>query len=91
MILDVLVAILAAVAGFLAAIWLLVLWAGERTGAAFDRSPEPLDPIIGPRDRIVICDGGEPFIPMPEHLRTQDEMIAWMTKELPKLTARETP
>jgi hypothetical protein len=88
---DALVAVLAAVAGFFAAIWLLLLWVGEHTGAAFDRSPDPLDPILGPRDRIVICEGGEPFIPMPEHLRTHDEMVSWMTTELPKLTAGETP
>ena len=24
---------------------------------------------------------------MPNHLKTRDEMVAWMAKELPKLTA----
>jgi hypothetical protein len=86
---DVLVAVLAAAAGFLAAIWLLLLWVGDHAAAAFDRSPDALDPIMGPRDRIVIHDGGESFIPMPEELRTRDEMVAWMTKELPRLTAKE--
>lgn len=28
----------------------------------------------------------EPLIPMPGHLKTNSEMVAWMTKELPKLT-----
>lgn len=29
---------------------------------------------------------GSPFIAMPDSLKTHDEMIAWMTDELPKLT-----
>jgi hypothetical protein len=28
---------------------------------------------------------------MPGHLRSHDEMVAWMTKELPKLTAKTLP
>jgi hypothetical protein len=45
-----------------------------------------VDPIISPGLRIKVYDSGGPFIPMPNHLKTRDEMVAWMTKELPKLT-----
>jgi hypothetical protein len=45
------------------------------------------DPIIGHRDQVAIYDSHDSFIPMPEQLRTRDEMVAWMTEELPKLTA----
>ena len=44
------------------------------------------NPITGPRDRIAIYDQGGPFIAMPERLQTRDEMVEWLTKELPKLT-----
>ncbi len=29
----------------------------------------------------------DPFITMPDHLRTNDEVVTWLTKDLPKLTA----
>ncbi len=86
---DLAIGILAALAGFSAAIWLLLLWVGERATTSFEMSPDGLDPNLGPRDPVAIYDHG-PFIPMPEHLRTQDEMVAWMTKDLPKLLT-ETP
>ncbi len=87
---DLGIGILAALTGFVAAICLLLLWVGDRTGTAFERSPDPLDPILGPRDRLEIRDSQGPFIPMPPHLKTQDEMVAWMTRDLPKLIA-ESP
>lgn len=31
-------------------------------------------------------DAEEPFLAMPQHLKTRAEMVAWMTQELPKLT-----
>ena len=31
-------------------------------------------------------DAEEPFVSMPGHLRTNAEMVAWMTQELPRLT-----
>ena len=86
---DLAIGILAAVAGFTAAIWLLLLWVGDRASASFQLAPDRLDPILGVRDPMAIYDHG-PFIPMPEHLKTRDEMVAWMTKDLPKLLA-ETP
>jgi hypothetical protein len=46
-----------------------------------------VDPITGTRNRVVTYDPGGSFIPMPSHLKTRDEMMAWMTNELPKLMA----
>jgi hypothetical protein len=86
---DLAIGILAALAGFTAAIWLLLLWVGDRATESFELSPDALDPIRGARDPMAIYDHG-PFIAMPEHLKTEDEMVSWMTKDLPKLIA-ETP
>ena len=86
---DLAIGLLAALAGFTAAIWLLLLWVGERTTASFDTAPDRLDPILGARDPMAIYDQG-PFIPMPEHLKSRDEIVAWMTTDLPRLLA-ETP
>jgi hypothetical protein len=42
-------------------------------------------------DRIAAA--GDPlagrFIPMPARLSTRDEMVAWMTRDLPRLTAEQ--
>ena len=47
----------------------------------------PIAPYAGPFDEEEGGSGpGQPFIPMPKHLRTHAEMVAWMTQELPKLT-----
>ena len=81
---DLAIGILAALAGFSAAIWLLLLWVGDRAGASFESAPDGLDPILGARDPMAIHDQG-PFIAMPDHLKTRDEMVAWMTRDLPKL------
>ncbi|MFC4171500.1 hypothetical protein ACFOYU_05435 [Microvirga sp. GCM10011540] len=73
------------VAGFFTAIWLLILWVGD--AAVTPEMDSGLDPITGVRDQVGIYESYESYIPMPDHLKTQDEMVAWMTKELPKLTA----
>ena len=83
--LDVMIAVLAAFAGLMAMLWLLLLWVGG--GMANPVVLYADDPIIGPRDQVAIYKSHDPFIPMPERLRTHDEMVAWMTQELPKLTA----
>jgi len=83
--LDLIIAVLAAVSGLLAMLWLLLLWVGD--GLANPVVPHADDPITGPIDPVAIHDSHGPFIPMPERLRTRDEMVAWMTEELPKLTA----
>ncbi len=45
------------------------------------------DPVLGAKDQTVIHDPRSSFILMPDHLKTHAEMVAWMTRELPKLTA----
>ena len=50
----------------------------------------PVDPILGAKDQPAIHDLDTSFIPMPDHLRTNDEVVAWLTKDLPKLTAGPT-
>ena len=84
---DIAIGLLAAVAGFIAALGLLILWVGDGAASA---EGDGLDPIIGPPDQIAIYEPFSPFIPMPDHLKTSDEMVAWMTKELPKLTANQS-
>jgi hypothetical protein len=75
---------LAGLAGF---IGLQLMWVRHRPPPVRRRSRRTaIDPIMGARDRIEIYDSGGSFIPMPGHLTTRDEMVAWMTKELPKLT-----
>ena len=82
---NVTIALLATIAGFITALWILLLWVGD--GASPADMEGDLDPILGARDQPAIYESYGPFIPMPDHLRTHDQMIAWMTKELPKLTA----
>ena len=37
----------------------------------------------------VAAPNSDPFIPMPDYLRTKDEMVTWLIHELPKLTSRQ--
>lgn len=80
MITDVTILLLAPVAGFFTALWLLLLWLGDG-GSQEQVHDEPAPP-----DEIYIEQGGvdPPFVPMPNHLKTREEMVAWMTKELPR-------
>lgn len=85
MCLNLMIAVIAALSGFVGMLWLLLLWIGD--GLANPVVPYAVDPIIGLRDPVAIYEAHEPFIPIPERLRTRDEMVAWMTQELPRLTA----
>jgi hypothetical protein len=67
-------------------LWLWFLWVRDLMAAREAASMRDTNPITGPRDRIAIYDQGGPFIAMPERLQTRDEMVEWLTKELPKLT-----
>ena len=84
---DLAVSLLMIVASFLGMLWLLLFWFGEghaRMIVPYLDGSETADldePETGQ---------SHPFIPMPKHLRTHDEMIAWMTQELPRLTAENT-
>jgi hypothetical protein len=72
-------------AGFLGMLLLLISWFG---GRLIEPEPETsLDPILGMRDQLAIYDSKSPFIPMPRHFTTHNEMVAWMTGEMPKLVA----
>jgi hypothetical protein len=66
-------------------VWLVGVWISNRISAIWSNPEGGIDPIMGPKDRIAIYDTG-PYIPMPDRLKTREEMVAWMTKELPKLT-----
>lgn len=68
-------------------IWAVGVSISQRIHAACSRPTGGPDPVTGPKDRIAIYDTGGPFILMPDNLKTREEMVAWMTKELPKLTA----
>jgi len=55
----------------------------------FGRHP-PIAPYTEPftaeeQSHATSSDSVEPFIPMPAHLGTHAEMVAWMTQELPQL------
>jgi hypothetical protein len=82
---DLTIAVLAALSGFIGMLWVLLLWVGD--GIANPVVPYGDDPITGHRDPVAIYDSHDPFISMPERLKTHDEMVAWLTQELPKLTA----
>jgi hypothetical protein len=69
------------------AIGLRYMWISHRPPLFQSAKHTAVDPIISPRLRIKVYDLGGPFIPMPYHLKTRDEMVTWMTEELPRLTA----
>lgn len=58
-----------------------------------DHEPSGVDPILGARDRVAVYRPSDPFIrphrdvlvPVPDHLTTSEEMVAWMTKEMPRI------
>jgi hypothetical protein len=85
---DLGISLLVILAGSVGMLLLLLVWFGGRTIEPEIESD--LDPILGARDQAAIYDTHSPFIPMPPQLKTHDEMVAWMTKELPKLTADMT-
>jgi len=82
---DLAISVLVVLAGAVGMLLLLVTWFGGRT--ITPEFEDDLDPINGARDPVAIYESHGPFIPMPEHLKTHDQMIAWMTQELPRLTA----
>ncbi len=66
---------------------LALLWFTPRTMMPPSLPAAALDPVLGAKDQTVIHDPRSSFILMPDHLKTHAEMVAWMTRELPKLTA----
>ncbi len=82
---DLAISVLVVFAGAVGMLLLLLTWFGSRS--ITPEIEDDLDPILGARDPVAIYESHSPFIPMPENLRTNDQMVEWMTKELPKLTA----
>ena len=82
---DVGMALLAAVGGFVTALWLLLLWVGDGS------SPPEAEPVRHDIPDWRNGDGDDgPFIPLPDHLKTRAEIVSWMTTDLPRLLL-ETP
>jgi hypothetical protein len=74
--------ILVILAGFMGMLWLL-------TGLFEGRAPiVPYAEAFAPDEDVhaTAPDAQAPFIPMPSHLKSREEMVAWMTTELPRLT-----
>jgi hypothetical protein len=87
LLMDLAVSLLMIIVSFVGMIWLLLFWFGEGHRRT----------IVPYSDAALLADIDEagtetssPFIPMPDHLRTNGEMVAWMTQELPKLTGATT-
>ena len=72
-----------------AAAWVFVLWVGECVWRRWARFDSRADAVMRAKDRVAIHATHTSLIEMPAHLRTRDEMVAWMARELPKLTAVE--
>jgi hypothetical protein len=84
MVMSLAIDLFAILAGFVGMLWLLVAWLEETDEPAASLADGP------PADRSQItpvADNEGPFIPMPSHLTTRAEMVDWMTRELPRLTA----
>ncbi len=79
--------LLIALAALISAIGLALLWFTPRTMMPPSLPAAAPDPVIGAKDQTALHDSKSPFITMPDHLKTHAEMVAWMTRELPKLTA----
>jgi len=82
---DLAISLLIVLAGAVGMLLLLLTWFGSRS--ITPEIEDDLDPILGPKDPTAIYESHGPFIPMPADLKTSDQMVDWMTKELPKLTA----
>ena len=82
---DLAVSLLMILASFFGMLWLLLFWFG-------DAYRSPIIPYAEDADEITSAqpEDAYPYISMPKHLRTSNEMVAWMTQELPKLTAEIT-
>mgnify|MGYP001235046814 CR=1 FL=1 len=85
MVVSLAVDVLAILAGFLGMTWLLLL--GLRDGTS-EPAGHLADVALGDVPQLTLSTGDQgAFILMPDHVTTHAEMVAWMTQELPKLTA----
>jgi hypothetical protein len=87
MVVDFELALLIAFAALIGAIGVRFMWISHRPPTFWRTKQRAVDQTSGANDDAARCASGGSFIPMPDCLQTHDEMVAWMTKELPKLTA----
>ena len=74
--------VLVILAGFFGMVWLLTgLFGGRAPIVPYAEAFTP-DGDVHP----AAADDEAPFIPMPSHLKSHEEMVDWMTTELPRLT-----
>ena len=85
MVFDLAIAVVGAAAGSLGTLWLMLLCFGESHATPI--APFAEGPAIGDAGPAEVGGAEELFIPMPGHLKSRDEMVAWMVDELPRLTA----
>jgi hypothetical protein len=84
---DVLVALLVLIVSLTGAFLILVHWLGQ--GAKGTVVHYQRRSITRPKQPIEIFEMDGSFVEMPDHLKTHDEMVAWMTRELPDLIAKK--
>jgi hypothetical protein len=68
-----------------AAVFLVLFWPSR--GSTDPAITSLVGPILGANDQAAIQDSDTSLIPMPDHLRTKDEMVTWLIQELPRLTS----
>ena len=78
---------LTAMAVITGAIGLQFMWIRHRFPKLRRTRRISFDPDSGFKDRAALHGWKSSHIPMPDHLRTKEEMVAWMIAELPKQTA----
>ena len=69
----------------IAALGMLELLVRTRARPTNPTAPSTAALINETRKRKPVAVDQESFIPMPDHLKSHTDMIAWMTKELPRL------
>lgn len=85
MVANLTISLLAIVLGSFGMLLLLLMGFGGMT-----IEPEPESAVgstLDPKDQAIIHDIDGSFIPIPDHLKTADEMVTWMTRDMPKLAA----
>ena len=80
-------ALLFALATLISANGFALIWFTPQTNIPPSLPAATTDPVLGTKDQIILPDPKSGLIPMPDHLKTHEEMVAWMARDLPKLTA----
>ncbi len=80
-------ALLIALAALTAAIGLALIRLTSRIMMLPSLPAATTDAVLRAKHQTALHDPKSTFIRMPDHLKTHDEMVAWMTRDLPKLTA----